>query len=617
MPVRVSSYIADYLAMAGVRHVFLVTGGGAMFLNDAFGHHPDIQVICNHHEQACAMAAEGYARLSGTLGVINVTTGPGGINALNGVFGAWTDSIPMLVLSGQVKRETCMAGKSLPGLRQLGDQEADIVAMASPITKYCETVLEPTDIAWHLDRAWHLATSGRPGPCWLDIPIDVQAAMIEPDSLRRYRPPPENADWPDDAIEEHCRFILNRIRQSKRPVIMAGTGIRAGNALDEFETVVRGLGLPVVTAWTHDLIASDDPLFCGRPGTIGTRAGNFTVQNADLLIVLGSRLNIRQTSYNWASFASSAYVIQVDIDPAELAKPTLHPDHGINCDIKPLLSALARMLLSSGHAPAYWSEWLAWCRQRMEAYPTVLPHHREIKNGRINPYHFIECLFDSLAKDDIVACANATACIVPFQVANLKRGQRLFSNSGSASMGYDLPAAIGAYFGALRARGTQNRVICLAGDGSLQMNIQELQTVAHHRLPIKIFVLNNRGYLSIRSSQNNFFGRLVGESQDNGVSFPDYAKVAAAYGIPSSRLEAKDFPAYVENIMRTPGPHLCEVFLDETQGFEPRMSSRQLEDGTIVSPSLEDMYPFLDRDELARNMLDMGQTDNTLPQRVK
>lgn len=606
MPIRVAEFIADYLAHAGVRHIFLVTGGGAMFLNDAFGFHPDIQVICNHHEQASAMAAEGYARVSGMPGVINVTTGPGGINALNGVFGAWTDSVPMLILSGQVKRETCMSGKDLPGLRQLGDQEADIVAMASPVTKYCVTVLDPAEIAWHLDHAWHLATSGRPGPCWLDIPIDVQAAMIEPQSLRRYQPPQDNA-WPDAVVDQHCRFILEHIAQAKRPVIMAGTGIRAGNALPEFETAIRGLGLPVVTAWTHDLVASDDPLYCGRPGTIGTRAGNFTVQNADLLIVFGSRLNIRQTSYNWASFARNATVIHVDIDPPELNKPTYRARHTIHCDLKPLLSRLDCIVRKSSHNQADWEEWLAWCKQRMIAYPVVSPHQRIERDGRINPYHFIEQLFTLLEKDDIVACANAAACIVPFQSAYLKHGQRLFSNSGSASMGYDLPAAIGAWFGALSLRKNQRRIICLAGDGSLQMNIQELQTVVHHQIPIKIFVLNNRGYLSIRSSQNNFFKRLIGESTGSGVSFPDYTKVAHAYGIPSSRVTAKELPQLAEEVLRVPGPHLCEVMLDETQGFEPRMSSRQLEDGTIVSPSLEDMYPFLDRDELARNMIEKSR----------
>lgn len=598
---RVSAYIAQTLAERGIRHVFMLTGGGAMFLNDAFGHQAGIEVICNHHEQACAMAAEAYGRLAGTPGVINVTTGPGGINALNGVFGAWTDSVPLLVISGQVKRETCLGTYQLPHLRQLGDQEADIVAMARPITKYCELVSEPADIAWHLDQALHLATHGRPGPCWLDIPIDVQASFIEPEKLRRYSPPAE-PDFPAETVDAHCRFILERLRSARRPVLMAGTGIRAGQSLAEFEAVIRALEIPVVTAWTHDLIASDDPLFCGRPGTIGTRAGNFTVQNADLVIILGSRLNIRQISYNWAAFAPQASTIQVDIDDAELAKPTWRPDHGIHCDVKLLLATLARLLPESGHQPARYAEWLAWCRQRVDKYPTLLPRQREF-NGRINPYHFIEQLFERLDENDIIACGNATACIVPFQAARLKRGQRLFSNSGSASMGYDLPAAIGAYYGALRERERQERVICLAGDGSLQLNIQELQTVAHHHLPIKIFVLDNCGYLSIRSSQSNFFGRQVGEGPDNGVSFPDFVKLAQAYGIPASALDQADFGATLSDILAAPGPYLCRVILDEKQGFEPRMSSRQLEDGRIVTPPLEDMFPFLDREELAQNML--------------
>jgi acetolactate synthase-1/2/3 large subunit len=600
---RVAEYIADYLAGKGVRHIFLVTGGGAMFLNDALGHHPDLQVVCNHHEQACAMAAEAHARLSGMPGVINVTTGPGGINALNGVFGAWTDSVPMLIISGQVKRETCMASRGTTGLRQLGDQEADIVAMARPITKYCELVLDPMDIAWHLDQAWHLATNGRPGPCWLDIPLDVQAAEIDPASLRRFSPISHADVDSEGTLASHCRLILEKINQASRPVIMAGSGVRAGNALDEFESVIRILGLPVVTAWTHDLIASDDPLFCGRPGTIGTRAGNFTVQNADCLVVLGSRLNIRQTSYNWSSFARHAFVIQVDIDNAELNKPTYKPNHAIHTDLKPLLAMLASMATSQGHESSRWHEWLTWCRKRLIEYPGLQPSQRVSKGERVNPYHFIEMLFERLDHDDIIASGNATACIVPFQVANLKRGQRLFSNSGSASMGYDLPAAIGAYLGALHARGAQRRVICLAGDGSLQMNIQELQTVAYYKLPVKIFVLDNQGYLSIRSSQRNFFNRCVGEGPEDGVGLPDYAKVALAYGIPGITLDAANAATSLDEILASSGPCLCHVHLDGEQGFEPRMSSRQLPDGTIVSPALEDMYPFLSRDELAQNML--------------
>lgn len=600
---RVSEYIADFLAATGVRHVFMLTGGGAMFLNDALGHAPGIEPIFMHHEQACAMAAEGYARLAGRVGVVNVTTGPGGLNALNGVFGAWTDSAPMLVLSGQVKRETCLFSYDLPGLRQLGDQEADIVSIARPIVKYAERVLRPEDIALHLEKALYLATHGRPGPCWLDIPIDVQAADIDPDKLAHYDPGEDAAIWPETVVAEQVRHILATLAKARRPAVMAGSGVRIGDALDEFERVVRLLGIPVVTAWTHDTLAEDDPLFCGRPGTIGTRAGNFATQNADWLLVLGSRLNIRQTSYNFAAFAPKAYKIQVDIDAAEMAKPTVKPDYAVHCDLKVLLPTLADALETCGHDAARYANWLAWCRERAERYPAVLPKHREWR-GKINPYHFVEVLFDALEEDDIVACGNAAACIVPFQAARLKRGQRLFSNSGSASMGYDLPAAIGAWFGATRARGAQKRTICLAGDGSLQLNVQELQTVAHRRLPIKLFVLNNRGYLSIRSSQDNFFGRRTGAGPESGVSFPDFVKLGEAYGIPSLRLDSPDFASGVREVLDREGPVLCEVMLDETQGFEPRMSSKRLDDGRIVTPPLEDMFPFLDRDELAQNLVD-------------
>ncbi|HEX5392704.1 MAG TPA: thiamine pyrophosphate-binding protein [Rhodocyclaceae bacterium] len=606
---RVADFIAEHLASLGVRHIFSVTGGGSMFLNDAFGHHPDIQPIYNHHEQACAMGAEGYARIADHIGVAVVTTGPGGINALNGVFGAWTDSIPMLVISGQVKRATCLSNYDLPDLRQLGDQEADIISMVRPITKYAAQVNDPADIRLHLEKALHLATSGRPGPCWLDIPIDVQSAQINPETLPGFTPPDaQNTDaqnTDEQKIAEHAQWILDRIQEAKRPVIMAGTGVRLGHAMDEFQQVINRLGIPVVTAWTHDIIASDHPLFCGRPGTIGTRAGNFTVQNADLVLILGSRMNIRQTSYNWPAFAPRALKIQVDIDNAELNKPTFKADHSICCDVKPLLACMSALLSLSANTASH-SDWLAWCKARLARYPGVLPHQREYK-GRINPYHFIDRLFEQLDGDDIVVCGNATACIVPFQVGQLKDGQRMFSNSGSASMGYDLPAAIGAWFGARRSRGEQRRIICLAGDGSLQMNIQELQTVVNYGIPLKLIVLNNGGYLSIRSSQGNFFKRLTGEGPASGVSFPDFARVATAYGIASITLNQEDFESRLAEVLEAPGPMVCEVLLTEEQGFEPRMSSRQLEDGSIVTPPLEDMYPFLDREELASNRIDSSR----------
>jgi acetolactate synthase-1/2/3 large subunit len=602
--VKLSDYIAGQLADWGVRHIFLVTGGGAMHLNDSIGREPRLQYVCNHHEQASAMAAEGYARVSGLPGVVNVTTGPGGINALNGVFGAFTDSVPLLVISGQVKRETCMRAQGITGLRQLGDQEVDIVSMVGNITKYAVLIDDPLSIRYHLERAWHLAQTGRPGPCWLDIPVDVQAASIDPAALRGYDPASDSdaragTDVGRDPVqlEAVCRDVLERIRNAKRPVILAGTGVRAAHAVAEFRQLFQRLGIPVTTGWTHDLIASDDPLFCGRQGTIGDRAGNFTVQNADVLLVLGSRLNIRQTSYNWQSFARHAFKIQVDIDPAEFRKPTVHPDLAIPCDLKRFMTALTHQCEAEHYLPSTHSSWLAWCRERVLRYPVVQDRQRQ-PGPPLNPYYFIEQLSTRLADDDVIICGNATACIVPFQVMRLRAGQRLISNSGSASMGHDLPAAIGAAF----AR-PGKRTICLAGDGSVQMNIQELQTVVHHHLPLKIFVLNNSGYLSMRMTQSGFFGRLTGESGSSGASLPDMVKIACAYGIPSTRIDRASQFELIDRALAADGPTLVDVVLDPAQEFEPRSKARQLPDGRIVSPNLEDMYPFLDETELMDSVI--------------
>jgi len=602
--VKLSDYIAGQLADWGVRHIFLVTGGGAMHLNDSIGREPRLQYVCNHHEQASAMAAEGYARVSGLPGVVNVTTGPGGINALNGVFGAFTDSVPLLVISGQVKRETCMRAQGITGLRQLGDQEVDIVSMVGNITKYAVLIDDPLSIRYHLERAWHLAQTGRPGPCWLDIPVDVQAASIDPAALRGYDPAKDldNQARPDVGrnpvqLEALCRDVLERIRNAKRPVILAGTGVRAAHAVAEFRQLFQRLGIPVTTGWTHDLIASDDPLFCGRQGTIGDRAGNFTVQNADVLLILGSRLNIRQTSYNWQSFARHAFKIQVDIDPAEFRKPTVHPDLAIPCDLKRFMTALTHQCEAEHYLPSTHSSWLAWCRERVLRYPVVQDRQRQ-PGPPLNPYYFIEQLSARLADDDVIICGNATACIVPFQVMRLRAGQRLISNSGSASMGHDLPAAIGAAF----AR-PGKRTICLAGDGSVQMNIQELQTVVHHHLPLKIFVLNNSGYLSMRMTQSGFFGRLTGESGSSGASLPDMVKIACAYGIPATRIDRASQFEQIDRALAADGPTLVDVVLDPAQEFEPRSKARQLPDSRIVSPNLEDMYPFLDETELMDSVI--------------
>jgi acetolactate synthase-1/2/3 large subunit len=598
---KLSDYIVGQLAGWGVRHIFLVTGGGAMHLNDSIGKEPRIQYVCNHHEQASAMAAEAYARISGRPGVINVTTGPGGINAINGVFGAWTDSIPMLVISGQVKRETCMRAQGITGLRQLGDQEVDIVAMVEKIAKYAVMIDDPLSIRYHLERAWHLAQSGRPGPCWLDIPVDVQAASIDPANLRGYDPQEDTSaqgKLSSSALASSCSQVIQCMRDAKRPVVLAGTGVRAAYAVAEFDELFHRLGVPVTTAWTHDLIASDDPLFCGRQGTIGDRAGNFTVQNADLLLILGSRLNIRQTSYNWHSFAPHAFKIQVDIDDAEFHKPTLQPDMAIHCDLKQFIHELLRQCDIDNYLPGSHAAWVAWCRERVRRYPVVQDRQRNA-GPPLNPYYFIEQLSAKLADDDVIVCGNATACIVPFQTMRLSKNQRLISNSGSASMGYDLPAAIGAAF----AR-PGKRVICFAGDGSIQMNIQELQTIIHHHLPIKIFVLNNSGYLSMCMTQSGFFGRLTGANSSSGASLPDMARIGCAYGIPSVRIDRQSQMGEADRALAATGPVLIDVVLDPSQEFEPRSRARQLTDGQIISPNLEDMYPFLDEVELKSNVIE-------------
>jgi acetolactate synthase I/II/III large subunit len=595
---KVSDYLAQRIADHGITQVFMITGGGAMHLNDSFGYEPRLRCLFNHHEQACAIGAEGYARVTGRPALVSVTTGPGGVNALTGVYGAWTDSIPMLIVSGQVKRETLVASYDIPTLRQLGDQEIDIIRMVRGITKYCALVTDPSRVRYEIEKCLHLATTGRQGPCWLDVPIDVQSAQIDPDALEGYVSDEGDTRVPPD-LPARCVEILERLQTAERPVIMPGTGVRLAGAQRLLETVTGKLRIPVTPAWTAiDLVANDDELYCGRASTIGDRAGNFTVQNADVLLVLGSRLNIRQVSYNWPSFARHAFKIQVDVDNAELEKPTVRPDLSVCCDAKLFLEELLRQLDRSPYDSNRHADWLAWCKARVARYPVVQDKHRTISRRLINPYHFVERLFQHLTKDDVVACGDGTASVVTFQAASIKKGQRVFANSGCAAMGYDLSAAIGA---AIARDG--RRVICLAGDGSLQLNIQELQTVVHHRLPLKIFVLNNGGYLSMRMSQGSYFGRFVGESPASGLSFPDIVAVASAYGLPGRRAEGEAFDSTIAEVLAATGPVLCEVLLDPEQQFEPKLSSRQLPDGRMVSSPLEDLYPFLSREELRANLL--------------
>ncbi|MBQ8906861.1 MAG: thiamine pyrophosphate-binding protein [Ruminococcus sp.] len=590
---KVSDYIASFLAENGIEDVFLVTGGGAMHLNDAIGHHPDLRCICNHHEQACSIAAEGYTRYSGKLAAVCVTSGPGGTNAITGVLGAWTDSIPMFVLSGQVKRETTVWSTNVP-LRQLGDQEYNIIASVSPMTKYAVMVTEPTEIRYHLEKALYLATHGRGGPVWLDIPLDVQAAQIDPDSLRGFSPSEVMRTEIPVLKTGVVSRVAAQIHAAKRPVILVGTGVRLSGAYQDFLRAIDHLGIPVVTAWNaHDALPDAHPLSCGRPGTVGTRGGNFVVQSCDLLLVLGCRLNIRQISYNFAAFAPDACKIMVDIDQFELQKPTVRPDLPIWADLRDFLPLLAEEPYEQNPAHA---AWLERCRKVNQQFPATLESYYQTASP-VNPYVFMTELFRGLDEGDVIVTGNGSACVISFQAAELKRGQRLFTNSGCAAMGYGFPAAIGAAFA-----NHGNRVICLDGDGSFQMNIQELQTVVYHNLPLKIFYLNNNGYHSIRQTQTNLFQPpLMGVCDGNGISFPDMEKISAAYGISYVKISAvSEIQSAVQQVLDTDGAVLCEVMLDPAQNFEPKLSSRVEPDGTITSPPIDDMYPFLEREVYER-----------------
>jgi len=596
LTVRLADYVATTLADHGIRDVFMITGGGAMHLNDAIGRCERLRYVCCHHEQACSIAAQGYYRLTNRLAAVNVTTGPGGTNAITGVYGAWVDSLGVVVVSGQVKWETLVRSTGLP-LRQLGDQEVDIVKLVEPITKYAVMVTDPQSIRYHLEKAIHLAHTGRPGPVWLDIPMNVQGANIDPATLRGYDPDAEAESARSTTFDEDCARIIEKLASADRPVIYAGAGVRLAGVVDELVAVAERLRIPIATGFNaHDIIASDHPLFVGRPGTIGDRGGNFSVQNADVVLVLGCRLNIRQVSYAWEHFARAAYKIIVDIDPLELKKPTVKPDLGVHANVA---DVVRRLCAAPAVATGKREEWIAWCRERRQRYPVVLPEYWHGTNG-VNPYCFADALFDALAPDDVVVTGDGTACITTFQAAKLKRGQRLFSDSGSAPMGFDLPATIGACIGAGR-----KRVVCVTGDGSVMLNLQELQTIRGYDLPVKIFLLNNNGYHSIRQTQRNFFpGNDVGSGPESGVTFPDFQRVAYGFDLPFRR--ACDHGALVAAIRATldePGPAICELVLDLSQPFSPKVSSKRLPDGRMVTAPLEDMAPFLPRDEFLANMI--------------
>lgn len=598
MKIRLADYVADFLVSKGVTDVFSVVGGGAMHLNDALGHHDGLHVTYNHHEQACAIAAEAYARLDNKIAALCVTTGPGGTNALTGVVGGWLDSIPMFVISGQVRYDTtaryALQFTEEP-LRAMGDQEYDIVKSVTPMTKYATMIEDPKQIRYALEKAWHLATTGRPGPVWIDIPVNYQGGYIETDELEGYDPAEDDAKLPPPVDEATIQTILEKIKNAERPVFHAGYGIRLSGAFDVFREVADKLNIPVVTYWNAvDLIEDDHPLYCGRAGNMGDRPGNWAIQNADLVLAVGTRISIRQVGYNWKTWARCAEVVMVDIDKAELKKPTLHVDMPVWADAKDFLTKLNA---AAGEKVHEGGKWLEACQGWKKNYPVVLPRQWEENGETANVYAFMRYMSSRLPENSLTAVSNGACCVVGNQAYVIKKGSRMHNNSAIASMGYGLPAAIGTCIS-----GGRRETICLEGDGSIMMNLQELQTILTNNLPIKIFLINNSGYHSIRITQTNLFGHhcKVGIGTESGdLSFPVFEKLVKAFGYKyysaHSNAEMKEV---VDEVLAQEGPVFCEIFTDTKQVWEPKSSTKRLEDGTLVSPPLEDLAPFLPREEL-------------------
>lgn len=614
MKIKVSDYVSQFLVDNGITHAFTVTGGGAMHLNDSLGHQKGLTCVYNHHEQACAIAAESYARIHNKIAALCVTTGPGGTNAMTGVVGGYLDSLPMLVISGQVRYDTTARSTGL-NIRAMGDQEFDITKSAAAMTKYAQMVTDPKQIRYCMEKALYIATTGRPGPCWIDIPVNFQGFYVDTDELEGFDPAEYEAQLAPHVTDEQVDAIIDKIKNAKRPVLYAGNGIRISGGYESFKKVVELLNIPVATGWDSiDEIYDEHPLYVGRGGIMGDRAGNFAVQNSDLVFAIGNRLSIRQVGYNWKTWAREAYVIMNDVCEDEMKKPTLHVDMPVWADAKELLEKMAARLEKTGEKVFTGNDWIERCQQWKKNYPVVLPKHYEDKN-HANVYAFIKELSSRLSEGQVTVVGNGSACVVGSHAYVIKKDQRFIINSAIASMGYDLPAAIGAavaehgdkaLYGRSLTDDSVKDIILVTGDGSIQMNIQELQTVIHHKMPIKIFLINNQGYHSIRQTQTNLFNKnFVGIGPQSGdLSFPDMSKLAPAYGYPYLSCDGNDkLDETIDKALGMKGPVICEIFVSTEQNFEPKSSTKRLEDGTLVSPPLEDLAPFLDRDEFRKNMI--------------
>ena len=598
MKQKLSDYMADFLVNEGITQVFEVVGGGAIHMDDAFGHKEGLYVTYHHHEQAAAIAAEAYARVLNKPAAVCVTSGPGATNALTGCLCAYMGSMPMLIFSGQVRYPLTVEALKLD-LRTNGEQEFDICRSAKGMTKYCEMVKKPEDIKYCMQKALYLATTGRPGPCWLDMPLDIQASTIETDDLREFNPIEEGYVDKPDFDHKVIADIIERIKNSERPVLYVGQGVRQSGGYDDCMKLIDFLGIPVTTGMASlDAVPNDHPLYAGRPGATGDRPGNFAVQNSDLFISIGSRLSYKQTGYNTDTWARGAYKIMVDIDPNELKRDYLHIDTPICADAKDFICAMLDELKKP--LPRH-EKWIAQCKKWIEKYPVVTPDRYEIPDGRGSIYVFYDVLSKLMPEGATYVTTSGNSRVVCRQAATIKDGQRVIVNHSTSPMGYCLPASIGTCIA-----NEKKPVVLITGEGGFQMNLQELQTIKQNNLPVHVIVINNEGYHSIRITQNSFFKNRthVGIGEESGdLSFPDISKIAYAYDYPyfESR-NLNDLEDTLKAFLSHDGYCLCQVFVTKTQFTAPKASSKRLPNGQMISAPLEDMAPFLDREELKENM---------------
>lgn len=594
--IRVCDYIAEFMSKNGVGHIFMVTGGGAMFINDGVANQSKLKYICNHHEQASAMAAVAYAKYKNSIGAVMLTTGCGGTNAMTGLLDAWQDNVPCFFISGQAKRKETVRNSGL-GLRQIGVQEADIISFVESMTKYAVMVNDASEIRYHLEKALYLSKSGRPGPVWIDIPMDIQSALISPEELKGFNPSELKVDYKTEFSDVEIQEIYELLSKAKRPVIIAGNGIKLANQKEVFAKFIDKFKIPCVfTFLSLDLLSSDNDLSVGRIGIKGDRAGNFAMQNADLILSLGCRLSVPSTGYEYDLFAREAKVIVVDIDPVEHKKNTVKIDKFYNGDIKNFFS---KINIRSEFSSSQLSPWIENCKRWKNKWPVCLSEYKNEKNG-VNLYYFVNRLSFLSRDNDVFVSDAGSAYYVTSQSLKIKANQKYITSGAQADMGFTIPACIGAC-----AANDNKDIIGITGDGSFQMNIQELQTIVHNKLPIKLFVWNNNGYLSIRATQDKFFnGRRIGTDSISGVSFPDIKKISDAYGIKYYRANSsEDLDETIIETLNYAGPVICEIISPENQPVVPTVSSLKKPDGKMVSKPLEDMFPFLDRDEFFREMI--------------